>query len=165
MIRVISNAGNVGRDMTETDSTESGSHAGDRSLTLQIAARLDNLAMIRTVVGAAATFDDVDMDTAADLKLATDEACTRLIRASVSEATLTVRLDFHSDRLDIVAFTQCLTGDVFPIDSFSWHVLRSLVDHIEVFERDPSADEAGRIVGITMSTGRHTTATVHVAHG
>ncbi|WP_200996837.1 ATP-binding protein [Mycobacteroides chelonae] len=151
--------------MTETDSMESGSHAGDQSLTFQIAARLDNLAMIRTVVGAAATFEDVDIDTVADLKLATDEACTRLIRASVSEATLTVRLDFHSDHLGIVASAQCLPGEVFPIDSFSWHVLRSLVDHIEVFERDRSADETGRIVGVTMSTGRRTTAAVHVAHG
>ncbi|AYM44688.1 ATP-binding protein [Mycobacteroides chelonae] len=151
--------------MTETDSMESGSHAADQSLTFQIAARLDNLAMIRTVVGAAATFEDIDIDTVADLKLATDEACTRLIRASVSEATLTVRLDFHSDRLGIVASAQCLPGDVFPIDSFSWHVLRSLVDHIEVFERDRSADETGRTVGVTMSTGRRTAAAVHVAHG
>lgn len=151
--------------MTETHTTESGNHADDRSLTFQIVARLDNLAMIRTVVAAAATFEDVNMDTVADLKLATDEACTRLIRASVPEATLTVRLDFHSARLGIVAFTHCLPGDVFPLGSFSWHVLNSLVDHVETFERDHSASSAGRIVGITMITGRDTTAGVRVAHG
>nr|WP_078327193.1 ATP-binding protein [Mycobacteroides salmoniphilum] len=151
--------------MTETHTAQSGSHADDRSLTFQTAARLDNLAMIRTVVAAAATLDDADMDTVADLKLATDEACTRLIRASVPEATLTVRLDFHSDRLGIVAFTNCMPGEVFPLDSFSWHVLSSLVDHVETFEEDDSADSARRIVGVTMITGRDATAAVHVAHG
>lgn len=151
--------------MTENHTAQSGNHAGDRSLTFQIAARLDNLAMIRTVVAAAATFEDVDLDTVADLKLATDEACTRLIRASVPDATLTVRLDFHSDRLGIMAFTHCLPGDVFPLDSFGWHVLKSLVDHVETFERDHPAEATGRIVGVTMTTGWNTTAAVHVAHG
>ncbi|WP_078312960.1 MULTISPECIES: ATP-binding protein [unclassified Mycobacterium] len=151
--------------MTETHTAQSGSHPDDRSLTLQTAARLDNLAMLRTVVAAAAALDDADMDTVADLKLATDEACTRLIRASVPEATLTIRLDFHSNRLGIVVFTNCLPGEVFPPDSFSWHVLNSLVDHVETFEEADPAAGAGRIVGVTMTTGRDATAAVHVAHG
>ncbi len=151
--------------MTENHTAQSRSHADDRSLTFQTAARLDNLAMIRTVVAAAATFDDVNMDTVADLKLATDEACTRLIRASVPDAVLTIRLDFHSDRLGIVAFTHCLSGEVFPRDSFSWHVLNSLVHHVETFNEDDPVEGAGRIVGVTMTTGRDTTAAVRVAHG
>lgn len=151
--------------MTATHTPQSGSQADDRSLTFQTAARLDNLAMVRTVVAAAATFDDMDMDTVADLKLATDEACTRLIRASVPDAMLTVRLDFHSDLFGIVAFTHCLSGEVFPLESFSWHVLNSLVDHVETFEEDDPADSASRIVGVTMTTRRDATAAVRVAHG
>ncbi|OHT82699.1 ATP-binding protein [Mycobacteroides saopaulense] len=151
--------------MTEAHTTESGSRLDDRSLTFEMAARLDNLAMIRTVVAAATTFDDVDMDTVADLKLATDEACTRLIKAAVSDATLSVRLDFQPDRLGIVAYTHCVPGDVFPLDSFSWHVLNSLVDHVETFERGHPDDAAGRIVGIAMTTRRDTVAAVRVAHG
>ena len=151
--------------MTEAHTTDSGSRPDERSLTFEMAARLDNLAMIRTVVAAATTFDDVDIDTVADLKLATDEACTRLIRAAVSDATLTVRLDFRPDRLGIVAYTHCVSGDVFPPDSFSWHVLNSLVDHIETFERNQPDDPAGHIVGVAMTTRRDTPAAVHVAHG
>jgi serine/threonine-protein kinase RsbW len=165
MIRVISNAGNIGRDMTEAHTTDSVGHHDDRSLTFEMAARLSNLAMIRTVVGAATTVDDIDMDTVADLKLATDEACTRLIKASVPDATLTVRLDFHPDRLNIAVHTHCLAGDVFPLDSFSWYVLNSLVDHVETFERSPLDDPVGRVVGVAMSAQRDAPAAVHVAHG
>lgn len=165
MIRVISNAGNFGRHMTEAHTTESGSRSDDRSLMFEMTARLDNLAMMRTVVAAATTFDDLDLDTVADLKLATDEACTRLIKASVADATLTVRIDFHPDRLSIVAYTHCVTGNVFPPENFSWHVLNSLVDHVETFERSHPDDAAGRIVGVTLTTHRDITAAVHVAHG
>lgn len=78
--------------MTEAHTTHSGSHPDDRSLRFDMAARLENLAMMRTVVAAAATVDDLDMDMVADLKLATDEACTRLVRSSVPNAMLVVRL-------------------------------------------------------------------------
>ncbi|MBV0920023.1 ATP-binding protein [Mycobacteroides chelonae] len=151
--------------MTETHTTQCGSRPDERSLTFEISARLDNLAMIRTVVAAAAMFDDMDIDTVADLKLATDEACTRLIRASVPEAILTVRLNFHSDWLAIEAFTHCLSGDVFPLESFSWHVLNSLVDDVKTFERDGPDCGDRRVVGITMTTRRDSNAAVRVAHG
>ncbi len=36
-----------------------------------------------TVVAAMGTFEDLDFDTVSDLRLAVDEACTRLIRSAV----------------------------------------------------------------------------------
>ncbi len=51
--------------------------SGDRSVELRVAARLENLAVLRTLVAAAATFEDLDIDSVADLRLAVDEACTR----------------------------------------------------------------------------------------
>lgn len=116
-----------------------------------MAARLENLAMMRTVVAAAATVDDLDMDMVADLKLATDEACTRLVRSSVPNAMLVVRLDFHLDRLAMAVYSHCLPGDVFPLDSFSWHVLSSLADHVETFERAHPDDPVGHIVGVSLT--------------
>ncbi|RIT24708.1 anti-sigma factor, partial [Mycobacteroides abscessus] len=46
--------------MTEAHTTHSGSHPDGRSLRFDMAARLENLAMMRTVVAAAATVDDLD---------------------------------------------------------------------------------------------------------
>jgi serine/threonine-protein kinase RsbW len=152
--------------MTDAESTQLGSHVDDRSLTLQVPARLGNLAMLRTMVAAAATFDDLNMDAVADLKLATDEACTRLVRSSIADATLTVRLEFNPDSFIVTAHTHCQpNGNVFPADSFSWHVLNSLADAVETFEREVPDDARGRVVGITMTTQRNTAATVRVAHG
>ncbi|MGH3726265.1 MAG: anti-sigma factor [Mycobacterium sp.] len=151
--------------MTEAEGTQLSSHIDDRSLTLEMSARLDNLAMLRTVVAAAA-FDDLNMDAVADLKLATDEACTRLVRSSVPGATLTIRLEFHPDKTVLSAHTHCQSAEVvFPSDSFSWHVLSTLADAAETFERDDPDDPLGRVVGITMTTRRDAAATVRVAHG
>ncbi len=59
----------------------------------RVAARLENLAVLRTVVGAVGTFEDLDFDAVADLRLAVDEACTRLIRSAAPDATLVVVVD------------------------------------------------------------------------
>ncbi len=48
-----------------------------------VGARLENLAVVRTLVAAIAAFEDLDFDVVADLRLAVDEACTALIRAAV----------------------------------------------------------------------------------
>ena len=53
---------------------------GDRrspaAVELSVAAQVENLAMLRTLVGAVGTFSDLDFDAVADLRLAVDEACT-----------------------------------------------------------------------------------------
>src|SRR6201999_4615207 len=63
---------------------------GHRAVELHVAARLENLAMLRTLVGAIGTFEDLDFDAGADLRLAVDEVCTRLIRSATPDATLVV---------------------------------------------------------------------------
>ena len=63
---------------------------GHRAVELHVAARLENLAMVRTLVGAIGTFEDLDFDAVADLRLAVDEVCTRLIRSATPDATLVV---------------------------------------------------------------------------
>jgi hypothetical protein len=61
---------------------------GQRAVELRIAARLENLAVVRTLVGAISTFADLDFDAVADLRLAVDEVCTRLIRSAQPDAVL-----------------------------------------------------------------------------
>ena len=74
-----------------------------------MAARLENLAVLRTLVAAVGTFEDLDFDAVADLRLAVDEACTRLIRSAVPDSTLVVVIYPQENEVVIDASTTCKT--------------------------------------------------------
>ena len=122
---------------------------------VRVAARLENLAVLRTLIGAVGTFEDLDFDAVADLRLAVDEACTRLIRSAAPDATLVVVVDGQDDEVVVRASTECETSDVVTPGSFSWHVLSSLTDDVQTFHNDghePGADQL--IFGISLTTRR-----------
>ena len=144
--------------MTDGESRGDGRHRGAGAVEFRVAARLENLAVLRTLVGAVGTFEDLDFDAVADLRLAVDEACTRLIRSASPDATLVVLVDSSEDVVVVEASTQCDTDDVVTPGSFSWHVLSSLTDDVQTFHNghEPSSD--GRVFGITLTTRRAGTA-------
>jgi anti-sigma regulatory factor (Ser/Thr protein kinase) len=125
----------------------------DDKVEFRVAARLENLALLRTLVAAVGTFEDLDSDTVADLRLAVDEACTRLIRSAVPDATLVVAVRSEPEEVVIDASTSCTTTDIMEPGSFSWHVLSSLTDDIKTYQ-DGQGPGDGQIVGISMSTRR-----------
>ena len=124
----------------------------DNEVEFRVAAKLENLAVVRTLVAAVATFEDLDMDTVADLRLAVDEACTRLIRSAVADATLIVTVRSGEDEVKIDAATTCTTLDIMAPGSFSWHVLSSLTDEVSTFQDAEQSD--GGVFGISMTTRR-----------
>ncbi len=123
------------------------------SVEVRVAAQLENLAVVRTVIGALATFEDLDVDAVADLRLAVDEACTRLIKATTPASTLVVVIDPRPGDLVIdVSTTSSLAADeVLARGSFSWQVLTSLTDDVQVFH---GGAEVGPVVGISLTTRR-----------
>jgi serine/threonine-protein kinase RsbW len=125
----------------------------DNEVEFRVAAKLENLAMLRTLVAAVGTFEDLDMDTVADLRLAVDEACTRLIRCAVPDSTLVLVIHPREDELVIDASTTCTSLDIMAPGSFSWHVLKSLTDEVKTFQDGESLDE-GAVFGISMTTRR-----------
>jgi serine/threonine-protein kinase RsbW len=125
---------------------------GDRAVELRVAARLENLAVLRTLVGAIGTFEDLDFDAVADMRLAVDEVCTRLIRSATQDATLVVVVDPRDDELVVEASAPCVTYDVVAPGSFSWHVLTSLADDVQTFHDGHPPNEAGGVFGITLTT-------------
>ncbi|GFG72941.1 ATP-binding protein [Mycobacterium botniense] len=127
---------------------------GERAVELRVAARLENLAIVRTLVGAIGTFEDLDFDAVADVRLAVDEVCTRLIRSATPDATLVVVVDPRADEVVIEASTTCATFDVVAPGSFSWHVLTSLADDVRTFHDDHRPGAAGGVFGITLTTRR-----------
>ena len=139
--------------MAEVASADNGQHAIARSVEIRVSAQLENLAVVRTVVAAIGTFEDLDFDAVSDLRLAVDEACTRLIRSAVPNSTLVLVVDPREHEVIIEVSTTCRIQDILAPGSFSWHVLRSLTDEVTTFQDGQGAEE-GRVFGISMTTRR-----------
>jgi serine/threonine-protein kinase RsbW len=128
----------------------------DSALEIRVAALLENLAVVRTVIGAVGTFEDLDLDAVADLRLAVDEACTRLIRSAGPGAELTLVIDPRPDEVVIEVSTVTTNAeDILTPGSFSWHVLTSLTDDVRTFHNNGAAvDGAEPTFGIALTTRR-----------
>ena len=124
-----------------------------QAVELRVVATLENLAVLRTLVAAIGTFEDLDFDAVADLRLAVDEACTRLIRSAVAGSTLLVVVDPQPGALVVHASTTCDSTDILAPGSFSWHVLSSLTDEVTTFSNGVAAGD-GEVFGISMTTRR-----------
>jgi anti-sigma regulatory factor (Ser/Thr protein kinase) len=142
--------------MADVANTNNGQEHGGRSVELRVAAELENLAVLRTLVAAVATFEDLDFDAVADLRLAVDEACTRLIRSAVPHSMLQLVINPRDDAVVIDASTTCKSPDILAPGSFSWHVLSSLTDEVSTFQNGQSAEDA-QVFGISMTTRRAST--------
>jgi serine/threonine-protein kinase RsbW len=125
----------------------------ENEVEFRVAAKLENLAVLRTLIAAVGTFEDLDMDTVADLRLAVDEACTRLIRSAVPGSTLVVVVRPRDTDVVIDASTTCSSQDIMAPGSFSWHVLSSLTDEVKTFQNGDGVDD-GAVFGISMTTRR-----------
>lgn len=124
------------------------------SVEVRVAAAVENLAMLRTLVAAAAAFEDFDLDVVADLRLAVDEACTTLIAAALPGSTLGVVLESRPSEFVLRVATTCAGGDPFDRGGFSWHVLSSLVDEVTTSISAGSASEQHGLVSVSLLTRR-----------
>jgi anti-sigma regulatory factor (Ser/Thr protein kinase) len=140
--------------MTAAEKQDTNQQRGDRAIELRVAARLENLAVLRTLVGAVGTFEDLDFDAVADLRLAVDEVCTRLIRSAIPGATLAIVVDPRDDELVVEASATCDNCDVVTPGSFSWHVLTSLTDDVQTFHDNHEPDGGRGVFGVTLTTRR-----------
>jgi serine/threonine-protein kinase RsbW len=120
----------------------------------RVPARLESLAVIRTLVSALATLEDLDLDAVADLRLALDEACTALIRCAVPDSQLTVVVRPRERDLWIAVSAPCVDDDVLRPGTFSWHVISSLTDDLETYVDGAEVGDPSRVFGITMTARR-----------
>lgn len=140
--------------MTDIDSDRAQRSCSERAVELRVTPRLESLAVVRMLVGAIATYEDLDVDTVSDLRLAIDELCTQLIRSAAPGAMLTVVIDPHDDHVTIQASAAGDGAGVLIPGSFSWHVLTSLVDDVQTFRGAHESDNAGEVFGVTLTTRR-----------
>lgn len=147
-----------GGSMTDVGTRNGQRRSSARAIEIRVGARLENLAVLRAVVTAVGAFEDLNLDSVADLRLAVDEACTRLIRSAALDSTLVMLVDPRDDDIVVEASTTCATADVLSPGSFSWHVLTSLTDDVQTFhDGHEVGGEVGR-VGISMTTRRASSA-------
>jgi serine/threonine-protein kinase RsbW len=120
----------------------------------RVAATLDSLAVVRTLITALTTMEDLDLDAVADLRLAVDEACTRLIRCAQPDSSLVVNVEPRAEELIIKASAPCAGTDVLRPGTFSWHVISSLTDDVQTFHDGVEVPGGGRLFGIAMTARR-----------
>lgn len=131
----------------------------DRMVELRVAPRVENVAVVRTLVGAVGALEDFDVDSVADLHLAVDEACTQLIGVANPDATLVVVVEPGAKALRVeVRVVPCRPdSDVVAPGSFSWFVLSSLVDEVQTFRDGSQVDggaEDAEVFGIVLTRRR-----------
>lgn len=120
----------------------------------RVPARLESLAVIRALVTALGTLEDLDLDAVADLRLALDEACTALIRNAAPNSSVTVTVRPREHDLWISVSAPCVDDNVLRPGTFSWHVISSLAEDVETFRDGAEVSESGQVFGITMTARR-----------
>lgn len=126
---------------------------------LRVPARTEALAVVRAMTGCLADYEDLSGDTAADLALAVDEACTVLIGLASPGATLALVEDPRARELSVRVSTICDSVDSDAdsvLSGFSRRVLEALTDEVDTFvdDADFRRQGSGRVVGISLTIRR-----------
>lgn len=132
-----------------------------RAVELRVPAHVDALAIVRAMTDTLAGYEGLDADTAAELALAVDEACTVLIDMAVAGAALTLTEEPRVHEVIVRVSTICDTAVDDPVPpalgGFSRRVLDALVDGVETLVEDIDDSDnrcAGRVFGIALTVRR-----------
>lgn len=89
---------------------------------------------IRAVASALAEQHEFDDDAIAELQMAVDETCTRLIRAALPGTSLVCRFSAGPRRLRFTATARVGSPDEtrWSERGYGWHVLRSMVEGLSI---------------------------------
>ncbi|OBA94295.1 hypothetical protein A5654_10040 [Mycolicibacterium fortuitum] len=140
--------------------------SGPRAVELRVPARAEALAVVRAMTRCLAHYEGLDHDTAADLALAIDEACTVLIDMAPAEATLVLVEDPRADEFVVRISTDCEVVDNDPdavvLSAFTRRVLEALTDRVGTFVDDTGFGQQGETrpaLGISLTVRRRWAAT------
>lgn len=101
------------------------------TVTLTFPAATAFVALARTVAAAMSARADLPIDQLEDVRLAVDEAVSQAITDAAPSADVTCGFTLTPGGLEVVVSSPSATGTVPGTDTFSWTVLRALVDHVE----------------------------------
>lgn len=107
---------------------------------VRIPATPAQLSTLRAVAADLAMRHDFDLDAIADLRMAVDEAATTLIGRAAENTALTCHFVPDDHGIAVSVSVRSTDGGALRKDTFSWRVLRTLADTVQV---EISQDEAG----------------------
>ncbi|MGV0810259.1 anti-sigma factor [Mycolicibacterium setense] len=129
---------------------------------LRVPARVESLAVVRAMTGCLADYEELSGDTAGDLALAVDEACTVLIGMSSPGANLVLVEDPGVDVLSVRVSTACDSVHGEPgsagLSGFSRRVLDSLAEQVDTFADEFDYAHTGEprpVLGISLTVRRN----------
>ena len=120
------------------------------SVTLTFQADTANVALARTLAAAMSARADLPIDQLEDVRLAVDEAVSQVILDAPADAdvTCTFDVDVEGTDLGITISAPSASRAVPAQDTFSWTVLRALVESV-------TADVTDGVVTLRLQVRRH----------
>ncbi|MFC9515146.1 anti-sigma factor [Nocardiaceae bacterium NPDC056970] len=118
------------------------------AVTVSVAARHDQLPILRMLTEVVAMRNNCTLDQSADLKLAVDQICTLLISSAAPDTEVTCRYTTVDDtfRIVLTAFT---VAEWYPErGSLEWRILSALADSIAI---DQQPDASGHTTESTVT--------------
>jgi serine/threonine-protein kinase RsbW len=100
------------------------------TVTLTIPADTANVSLARTVAAAMSARADLPIDQLEDVRLAVDEAVSQVMLDAPPGSDVTCAFRVSGSVLDITIAAASSSGQVPAQDTFSWTVLRALVDTV-----------------------------------
>lgn len=116
--------------MTHAITTEPNEEGADDTIELGVRADAGQLSVTRAVVAALAAQQDFDLDSIADIRLAIDESCSRLIMRATKDARMVCTFRTSDDVLHVSVTTTTEDGADLDPGGFGWHVLNALTDSV-----------------------------------
>lgn len=110
-------------------------------VTLTVAARHDQLSIVRMLTELVAMRNNCTLDQSADLKLAVDQVSTLMISAAAPDTELFCRYHVVDDAFRVVLEAVTVVDWHPEHGSLEWRILSALADSISV---DQQSDESGR---------------------
>lgn len=118
---------------------------------LRVLADADQLPVLRALAATIALHEDFDLDEVADIRLAMDEVCTRLINHATAGAELVCRLQYTAPALQVSVSTTTRTTETAAARSFGWHVLEALTDSVSMHAERTARGSVSTIVFTKVS--------------
>ena len=116
-------------------------------VTLTFPAHARNVALARSLAAAMSARADLPIDQLEDVRLAVDEAVSQLILTARPDALVTCVFTVTATGLSVDVSTSTASEQPPPTDTFSWTVLRALVDSV-------TAEVSGGVVTLALAVER-----------
>ncbi|KIQ16854.1 hypothetical protein ASG56_12640 [Rhodococcus sp. Leaf7] len=132
--------------MTRAITTEPNAAGDDATIELGVHADAAQLSVTRAVAATLAAQDDFDLDSIADIRLAIDESCSRLIVRATPGARLLCTFLTTDDAMHVSVTTTTESGADLDAAGFGWHVLNALTDSVSTSQ----SEDADGVVSTTI---------------